>query len=233
MCWAWLPVQHIATLALPAVLPALSRLEKRCHQSATERLTKLAALRREPFFVAAGTIFGADGAATTLSLDDEAITDASIEMFACACAAGGLACVTKLRIGANQIGDDGMKSLSSALSMGALASVTILDLSSNKIGDTGMKAFSDACATGAMAQLQVSSLPSALNRCLETWHACSPCLTVSFVVPYMPYSGASPLWQPGWRCRCNGFGQRLRHGGAGRRLSPPSTSLGTRLVTTA
>ena len=91
--WAWLPdtlVQHIASLALPAVLPALLRLEKRCYQSATERLAKLAALRREPFFVAAGTIFGADGAATTLSLNHKAITDASIEVFACACATGAL-----------------------------------------------------------------------------------------------------------------------------------------------
>ena len=91
--WEWLPdtlVQHIATLALPAVLPALSRLEKRCHLSATERLAKLAALRRQPFVVAAGTIFGADGAAT-LSLRNKALTDASIEVFACACAAGAMA----------------------------------------------------------------------------------------------------------------------------------------------
>ena len=125
--WAGLPdtlVQHITSLALPAVLPALLRLEKRCYQSATERLAKLAALRREPFFVAAGTIFGADGAATTLSLENKALTDASIEVFACAGAAG------------------------------------------------------------AMAHLQVSSLPNALNRCLETWHACSPGLIVSFDVPY-------------------------------------------------
>ena len=91
--WEWLPdalVQHIATLALPAVLPALLRLEKRCHQSAAERLAKLATLWRQPFVVAARKIFGADGAAT-LSLENEALTDASIEVFSCACAAGALA----------------------------------------------------------------------------------------------------------------------------------------------
>ena len=90
--WEWLPdalVQHIATLALPAVLPALSRLEKRCHQSATERLARLAALRGQPFVVAAGTIFGTDEAATVW-LENVALTDASIEVFACACAAGAL-----------------------------------------------------------------------------------------------------------------------------------------------
>ena len=72
-----------------SVLPALLRLEKRCHQSATERLAKLGALRRQPFVVAAGTIFGVDGAAT-LSREFKALTDASIEVFACACATGAL-----------------------------------------------------------------------------------------------------------------------------------------------
>ena len=72
------------------MLPALLRLEKRCHQSATERLAKLAALRRQPFVVAARDDFGADGAVFLL-LENEALTDASIEVFACACAAGAMA----------------------------------------------------------------------------------------------------------------------------------------------
>ena len=57
-----------------------------------------------------------------------------------------------------------------------------LQLALNSFGDAGMIALSSAM--GAMAHLQVSSLPNALNRCLETWHACSPGLIVSFDVPY-------------------------------------------------
>ena len=47
--WAWLPdalVQHIATAHARTASGAtgvVMRLEKRCHQSATERLAKLAA----------------------------------------------------------------------------------------------------------------------------------------------------------------------------------------------
>ena len=86
--------------------------------------------------------------------------------------------------GKNEIGDKGLEALSGALATGALASVTELRLDSNLIGDVGMQSFSTALAGGAMAHLQVSSLPNALNRCLETWHACSPGLIVSFDVPY-------------------------------------------------
>ena len=83
---------------------ALSRLEKRCHQSATGRLARLAALRRQPFVVAAGTTFGTDEAATVW-LENAALTDASIEVFACACAAGALAKCQMLDLAMNKIGD--------------------------------------------------------------------------------------------------------------------------------
>ena len=147
--WEWLPdalVQHIATLALPAVLPALSRLEKRCHQSATERLAKLGALRRQPFVVAAGTIFGANGAAT-LSLDNAALTDASIEVLACACAAGALASVTNLQL---WVGTDvGMQAFSSALAGGAMASLETLYVDDGQLG-TEHPALKAACEARAI-----------------------------------------------------------------------------------
>ena len=144
--WEWLPdtlVQHIAMLALPAVLPALSRLEKRCHQSATERLAKLAALRRQPFVVAAGTIFGADGAAT-LQLQNKALTDASIEVFACACAAGALAQLKELYLHENKIGDVGMEAFASACAGGAMANLKTLYVNDGPLG-TEHPALKAAC----------------------------------------------------------------------------------------
>ena len=96
----------------------------------------------------------------------------------------------KLFLNYNQIGDAGVMALAKACAGGALASCQKLFLSKNQIGDSGVEALAQACAGGAMAQLQVSSLPNALNRCLETWHVCSPGLIVSFDVPYMPCTGA-------------------------------------------
>ena len=119
------------------------RLEKRCHQSATERLAKLGALRRQPFVVAAGTIFGANGAAT-LSLDNAALTDASIEVLACACAAGALPQVTVLLLSWNQIGDVGMQAFSTALAGGALALGAHIFLMDNNLTDAGKQAARDA-----------------------------------------------------------------------------------------
>jgi hypothetical protein len=112
----------------------------------------------------------------------------------------------------NTIGDAGVEALGKACVGGALAQLEWLWLNWNQIGDTGMQALSTALAGGAMAHLRVSSLPNALNRCLKTWHACSPGLIVSFDVPYADAWAREQQYRC---CRCNGFGQCLRHGGNG------------------
>ena len=73
---------------------------------------------------------------------------------------------------------------------GTIAQLKELKLFNNKFGDVGITALAKACAGGALAQLQVSWLPTALIPCLETWHVCSPGLTVLFDVPYVPLAGA-------------------------------------------
>ena len=115
--WAQLPdvlVAHVAMLAPPVLLPALSQVDKRCHASVSERLTNLAALRMPPFNVHIDVILGTSN------------------------------------IGA-----------------------AMPDWGGNAISDANMEVLARACASGAMAQLTVSSHPTALESCLDTWHACS------------------------------------------------------------
>ena len=97
---------------------------------------------------------------------------------------------TVLHLAQTQLGDDGVSALAGAYASGALPKLEALYLTENTIGDAGMEAFASACASGAMAQLQVSSLPTALESCLEIWHVCSPHLTVSFDVSYVPCAEA-------------------------------------------
>jgi hypothetical protein len=148
-----------------------------------------------------------------LLFNDNKIGDAGMIKFSEACAGGALPNLTDLQLGANEIGDEGMIKFSSALANGALPSLLCLDLVRNTIGDVGLSALASACAKGALAQLTVRLLPTALIPCLETWHARSPGLTVSFDVPYVPYAEALPPYQSDWRPQRNSFGQSVHRWG--------------------
>ena len=55
------------------------------------------------------------------SLENAALTDANIEVFACACAAGAMANLRELYLAENNIGDEGMRAFAStACASGAM-----------------------------------------------------------------------------------------------------------------
>ena len=133
--WARLPdvlVAHVAMLAPPVLLSALSQVDKRCHASVSERITNLAALRMQPFDVCIDVILGTSDIAR---LGESQISDADMEVLARACASGALASLKGLYLDSNQIGDAGMQSFSTALASGAMAHLNDLYLSSNPISD--------------------------------------------------------------------------------------------------
>ena len=110
-----------------------------------------------------------------------------------ACAGGALAKLTVLHLVNNNITDDGFATLFPLLENGGkLSALTTFSIGSG-VTDKGMSQFADLLASGAMAQLKVSWRFAALSPCLETWHARSLGLTVSFDVPYMPCAGALAL----------------------------------------
>ena len=91
--WAQLPdvlVAHVAMLAPPVLLPALSQVDKRCHASVSERLTNLAALRMPPFDIYIDVILGSSNILTA-RLGESRISDANMEVLARACASGAMA----------------------------------------------------------------------------------------------------------------------------------------------
>ena len=123
-----------------------------------------------------------------------------------------LASLESINLSLNQIGDAGVTSLASACAKGALPLLKELFLSRNQIGDAGVSALAGACASGALAQLQVSSHPTALSPCLETWHANSPDSDLLYGVQYAETLARQ---QPDWRCRARGALRSPRHGGTG------------------
>ena len=73
-----------------------------------------------------------------------------------------------------------------------IKSATSRDWSGKQINDADCKVIGYLIATGALAQLTVSSRLTALLPRLETWHARSLGLTVSFDMPHVPYAVAEP-----------------------------------------
>ena len=78
--------------------------------------------------------------------------------------------------------------LTPSIILGFLGSSRTVNLSGQHLRDQDMIMMSDALASGAMAQLKVNRRLTVMASCLEPWHACSPGLTVSFDVPYVPFT---------------------------------------------
>ena len=149
-------VRRIVELAPAAALPTLILVELRCRDQCSERLSKMAELRQPPFRsrITTSQVLGleAEDISRCVNLGLLDLKDKDVEVFASACAIGGLDKVTKLDLGDNQFGDVGVSALADAMSKGALASVARLNLSSNNIGDAGMDIFAKACASGVLSK---------------------------------------------------------------------------------
>ena len=84
-----------------------------------------------------------------------------------------------LRLDENKIADAGLTALAKAVESGALDNLNKLFLSGNQISDAGLSALAKAITPGpsgkgALDHLKVCWRPTALFRCLKTWHAHFP-----------------------------------------------------------
>ena len=141
--------------------------------------------------------------AQNLHLTSNKIGDAGVTALANACAGGALAKCTHIDLSGNPASEEAKLSVRDTLKRRWLDGEFLamhfndaigIDMSAMKWGDAEMTQLAAALeychARGAMAQLQVTWPLTVLIPRLETWRTRSPCLTVSFDVPYVPYADA-------------------------------------------